>query len=201
MIRKIRNEFAHDLDIDSFSKLNPSLISGLKSLRVDIYKQFGEEEHKPKASLVEEYNAVAFFCIVGLDGYRENLSYLRSKIQKEEFIASLFKESMAENEAQLRAVMAERPINVEIRDGNRIETYSGGVVRIGGHRDASLDPTDVRSSSPPPPEDEVPSPQRLPRRSSAALLCRRFHLRQLPLILALAVRTLRHRSGLEPFLD
>ena len=107
MIRKIRNEFAHDLDMDSFSKLTPSLINGLKNLRIDIYKRFGEEERKPKASLGDEYNAVAFFCIVGLDAYREDFAYLRLRIQKAEFIAALFEESMVENKSQLQAVMAE----------------------------------------------------------------------------------------------
>jgi hypothetical protein len=85
MIRKIRNEFAHDLDMD---------------------RQFGEEERKPKASLVEEYNAVAFSCIVGLDAYRENLSYLRARIQKPVFIAALFEESMTENKSRLHTVIA-----------------------------------------------------------------------------------------------
>jgi hypothetical protein len=100
---KIRNEFAHDLEIDSFSKLIASLINGLKNLRVG-----------------------------------ENLAYLRSTIQKVEFITTLFEESMVENKSRLQAVMAEEPISVEIRDGNRIESYAGGLVNISADQGNSL---------------------------------------------------------------
>jgi hypothetical protein len=152
MIRKIRNEFAHDLDIGSFAQLKEDLIRDLTRLRIEIYRHSGADQTKPEPSLVEEYSAIAFFCIAGLDAYRENLAYLRSKIQTPKFIASLFEESTVENESELREVLEQEPISVEIRDGARIERYSRGVVRVSGGQDVTLDVKDILAPTRPPQE-------------------------------------------------
>jgi hypothetical protein len=129
IIRKIRNEFAHQLEIDSFKQLKESLVDPLKSLRSDVYGVLGEDQRKPLGTLLEEYNAAAFFCIAGLDFYRENVAYLRSSIERPAFIESLVKQSRAENEAELQAAFAEAPVKVEIHNGQRTEVYPKGVVR------------------------------------------------------------------------
>jgi hypothetical protein len=143
MIREIRNEFAHDLDILSFAQLKIDLIRGLTSLRIEIDQHSGADLSKPEPSLAEEYRAIAFFCIAGLDAYRENLAYLRSKIETPKFITSLFEESAAENESELREVLEQEPISVEIRDGARVEKYPRGVVRFSGGQDITLDVKDI----------------------------------------------------------
>ncbi len=130
VLRKIRNEFAHHLELDSFVQLQASLIAGLKNLRSEAYGVFGADERKPKATFLEEYKSVAFFCIVGLDAYQENLSYLRSYIERPEFVEALLKSSAAENETEMRAVLSHPPLSVELRDGHRIEKYPKGVVHI-----------------------------------------------------------------------
>jgi hypothetical protein len=130
LIRKIRNEFAHHLDLDAFSGLKPKFITDVINLRANVYGVFGVDERKPEATFLEEYKSLAFFCIVGLDAYRENLSFLRSYIETPEFIGALFKKSASENEDQMKAVLAKRPLSVEMRDGHRIENYEKGVVKI-----------------------------------------------------------------------
>lgn len=130
VIRKIRNEFAHHLEIESFSGLKADLTADLKNLRAAVYGVFGADQRKPLPSLPEEYKALAFVCIAGLDAYRENLAYLRAYIETPEFIDFLLKKCAAENEAEMRAVLAQKPISVEVLDGHTIETYAKGVVHI-----------------------------------------------------------------------
>ena len=130
VIRKIRNEFAHHLEIKAFTELKITLVSDLRNHRAAVYGVFGETGQKPKPSLLEEYKALAFFCIAGLDAYRENLAYLRAKIEDPDFIDSLVKKSEAENRAELDAILAQEPISVEVQDGNTIERYARGVVNI-----------------------------------------------------------------------
>jgi hypothetical protein len=130
IFRKIRNEFAHNLELDSFSTLKQSLISDLINLRREVFGIFGEDERKPKATFLDEYKSLAFYCVAGLDAYRENLSYLRAFIERPEFIDGLFRTCAAENEAEMKAVLSKPPISVEIQDGHRIERYEKGVVNI-----------------------------------------------------------------------
>ena len=130
ILRKIRNEFAHNLEMDSFSTLKKSLISDLTNLRNEVYGVFGKDEKKPKANFLDEYKSIAFFCVAGLDAYRENLSYLRSFIERPEIIDQLLKTSAAENDAEMKAVLSKPPISVEIQDGHRIESYEKGVINI-----------------------------------------------------------------------
>jgi hypothetical protein len=130
VIRKIRNEFAHHLKIQFFSELKAALIADLRNLRATVYGVFSENERKPKPSLLEEYKALAFFCIGGLDTYRENMAYLRAKIEDPDFIGSLFKKSEIENRAELEAILAQKPVSVEVLDGHTIERYGNGVVNI-----------------------------------------------------------------------
>jgi hypothetical protein len=132
VIRKIRNEFAHQLEIESLTGLKSSLTADLKNLRADVYGVLGADQRKPLPTLLEEYKALAFFCIAGLDAYRENLDYLRSHIETPEFMDALLKKCAADNEAEMRSVLAQKPISVEVIDGHTIETYAKGLVCIGG---------------------------------------------------------------------
>jgi hypothetical protein len=136
IIRKIRNEFAHNLNIVSFLEVKPALMTDLKNLRATAYGVGAE----PLATLVEEYRAVAFLCISGLDTYRENMTYLAEHISTPEFIEALYKKCDEENQAEIVAILAEEPISVEMVDGNKIETYSKGLVNIiGGEGSGPVD--------------------------------------------------------------
>ncbi len=139
IIRKVRNEFAHHLEIESFTQVENTIIAALKNLRAAVYGKFGKDERKPKPSLVEEYNALGFFCIAGLDAYCENLAYLRAYINTPEFIDSLMKKSAAQNEAEMQAVVAEGPITTETHNGYTVKKYAGGLVRISGEGGGTID--------------------------------------------------------------
>jgi hypothetical protein len=132
VIRKIRNEFAHNLDITSFSGVKPPLVGALKKLRADAFGALNDKLRGPKATLVEEYKDLAFFCISGLDAYRENMAYLAKQISTPEFVEALYRKSREENDAEMKAVLSQKPISVEIVDGHRVENYGKGVIAIAG---------------------------------------------------------------------
>lgn len=74
-LRKIRNEFAHNLDITSFTGIKESLTRALITQRANVYGAVADKLREPRSSLVEEFRAVAFFCISGLEAYRHNMDY------------------------------------------------------------------------------------------------------------------------------
>lgn len=151
VLRKIRNEFAHHLEMDSLAQLKASLNADLLNLRSEVYGVYGEDERKPKATILEEYKAVAFFCIVGLDAYQENLKYLRSHLESPEFVEGLIKSSAAENEAEMKAILSQPPLSVELRDGHRIEKYPKGVVHIiAGEGGGTIDLGEILKEKPMP---------------------------------------------------
>jgi hypothetical protein len=71
---------------------------------------------------------------------RENVLYLRSYIDRPEFMDGLIESFSAENEAELKDVLSQPLISVEFRDGQRIEKYAKGLVNIvGGEGDGTID--------------------------------------------------------------
>lgn len=128
IIRRIRNEFAHDLELESFSQLKGSLSNALMNLRADAFGHLGER--KPLATFGQEYEQLAFYCIAGLDTYRDSLSQLRSQIQKPEFVQSLSAQVVGESLAELNSIYGEGPVSVEYKDGQKYERFARGVVRI-----------------------------------------------------------------------
>jgi hypothetical protein len=149
IMRKIRNEFAHNLEITSFTQVKPALMVDLKNLRANIYGGVGDKFLEPLPTLVEEYKALAFVCITGLDAYRENMSYLAKHISTPDFIEALYKKSQGENEAELKVVLAEKPLSVEMVDGHRIERYGKGLVNIvGGEGSGVIDLGKVLNRNP-----------------------------------------------------
>jgi hypothetical protein len=130
LIRSIRNEFAHNLERETFAALPQSLQQKLVNLRAEIYSRFNHEERQPKDSLRAEFKALAFFAIAGLDTYCENLVVLRHQIAHRDFIEGLYNLVATENKASVQAVLATKPISVEIRDGLKVERYEKGVVNV-----------------------------------------------------------------------
>lgn len=130
LIRKIRNDFAHNLTISRFDELPENLRNDLRNLRAAIYADFGPDEKQPKASLRDEYHAMAFASIVGLDAYATNLAYLRRHIEDPAFTKTLYDAIRRENDDAMKRIMSRPPKSVEVRDGQRIEVYEGGLVNI-----------------------------------------------------------------------
>jgi hypothetical protein len=125
----VRNAFAHNLQIDSFERLETSLIQRVRELGITINPV---PTKPPGRTFTEDFKFLSFFCVVGLDSYSANLSYLRTHISTPEFVEALFEKNEAENLERLNAVTAKEPIKVQNLDGHIVKEYEGSVFTIDG---------------------------------------------------------------------
>lgn len=84
-IRKIRNDFAHDLSINEISSIKEDLIRVGNNLYDDVYRPY-KQTHTDKSTR-EIYNGIIHGCIVGLRSYRPNISLLRRLLNDAKFRA------------------------------------------------------------------------------------------------------------------
>jgi hypothetical protein len=81
-LRKIRNEFAHNLNIDKFDDLNEKVISKInQTVQLTTYEN-GRTDYD---TLEKKISSIEFHAIVGLDIYEPNLRLLSEQINSEEF--------------------------------------------------------------------------------------------------------------------
>jgi hypothetical protein len=125
-LRKIRNEFAHDLDCDQLERLDPRLKSALAQNVRELY----DKQASSYPSAREMFKALTFLAIVGYEDYRPNLAILREKIDDQVFSDQLQKESQKRLMAKIESMQSKAPTRVEEKQGFRYEYYEGGVVNI-----------------------------------------------------------------------
>jgi len=123
----IRNAFAHNLQIDSFDRLEGHLIQQVRELGSSVNPV---PNKPPGRTFIEDFKFLSFFCVVGLESYSANLSYLRAHISTPDFIDALFKKNEAENLDRMNAITAKEPIKVQIVDGHVVKQYEGNVFEI-----------------------------------------------------------------------
>ena len=135
ILRRFRNEFAHNLDIVTFEQCPDKLQNQLTTARSNAYARFGKDSAAALPSLNDEFKGLAFYCIVGLESYRENHKTLGAHLEEPDFVSRLTTQVRAEEETLMREILSKPPISVEERGHQRIERYEGGVVNIIGLRD------------------------------------------------------------------
>jgi hypothetical protein len=91
LIRKVRNEFAHDLNVETFSDCKESYVESLHRLAVET---FGDKD--PSRSHREAFRDVTFIALAGLQAYRSNFRKLRQKLTDLSVIEQWKKESVME---------------------------------------------------------------------------------------------------------
>jgi len=84
LIRNIRNEFAHNLELTELKQLSNKILNKLLVLRNELYKDKIEDNQ-----LAEAFKNISFYCIVGLDFYTPNITLLRSEFSSPPFIHRL----------------------------------------------------------------------------------------------------------------
>lgn len=82
-IRKVRNEFAHNLSIDSFSELNPSYLSSLRGR----LREFTKDQ--PEKSDAESFKGLVFLTALGIYGYNFHVEMLAKFLRDSSFIEAL----------------------------------------------------------------------------------------------------------------
>jgi hypothetical protein len=88
-IRQIRNEFAHNLEIEGIDGVKVDLIARAKALYNEVYEPY-KQTHDSK-TLREIFHGLAHWAIMGLRAYRPNVQALRLLINNSEFSTNLQK--------------------------------------------------------------------------------------------------------------
>ena len=130
-IRKVRNEFAHNLELERFDQFKTKSQTRMRGLWSCIYPWVGKDLASSGETLRSVFHGLAFFAIVGLDAYANNLAFLRKYISKPAVIDAMRRQVESENEKALQDIKARGPTSTELRNGLRIQRYPQGVVTIG----------------------------------------------------------------------
>ncbi len=84
VLRKIRNDFAHDLNMEDFEKISKGRKVVLKQLN-----QYFTKEYDNTSSAKKDFKRIAYIAIIQLRMYEPNVKILREKIQDPDFISEL----------------------------------------------------------------------------------------------------------------
>lgn len=123
-IRSVRNDFAHNLDLDSLGNIKKGRVDKLKMLYEEIY---GNSSGK---SVRELFDKVAFVAISGISAYRSNILALQELIQSEQVIEELEHKSMTKFNKKIEEIMRKGPEEIKTQDGLKIERFDKGVVKV-----------------------------------------------------------------------
>jgi len=124
-LRKIRNDFAHNLDIDSFEKIKQENKNALKEMYEYL---FGTSTSQGK-SIRKLFEKIAWFAITGIWAYKPNIAILREVIQSNDFLRELEKKSETKVNEIVKNILEDCK-KIEFKEDLKIERFSKGVVRI-----------------------------------------------------------------------
>jgi hypothetical protein len=125
-IRKIRNVFAHEFELESLEKIGQQD----KDRLISSYKEFNDEANLKSKPTRELFSRVAFFTIIGLSSYRLNVTMLREAIQSPKFVSNLEEESKKRDKEEIERITQKPPKEVEIKGGLRVERFEKGVTNV-----------------------------------------------------------------------
>jgi hypothetical protein len=91
LIRKVRNEFAHDFKVETFADCNKSHVQVLHQLAAET---FGDKD--PPRSPRDAFRDVTFLALAGFQSYRANFRKFRQKLDDRSLIEQWKKESVME---------------------------------------------------------------------------------------------------------
>lgn len=102
-VRKIRNEFAHNLEANKFEELEKKYLDSIKSY----YLNFHSSEKEKQESTKIKFKFNAFVAINGIRSYNESIKALKDKIDDEEFIKNIIEEKEKNQKADLKRATEE----------------------------------------------------------------------------------------------
>lgn len=125
IVRGIRNEFAHNLEIDHLDKISKSKKSTLDQLYKSIY---GKQE--VDLSLEKMFNGISFLAITGIRNYEPNFKILREKIDDSKFIEELSKICEERFISAIAEIRKEEPIEIKQENDLTIKRFKDGLTEI-----------------------------------------------------------------------
>jgi hypothetical protein len=106
-VRKIRNEFAHNLTIDHLDAVRADLLDRARTLYDEMYAPY-KDSHQGK-TLRQVFEKLVTGAITGLKLYRPNLNALRQRIDDPAFIDALQRDTERPSFEALRAPREDKP--------------------------------------------------------------------------------------------
>jgi hypothetical protein len=126
VIRRVRNELAHNIDCDKLEDIDRRLRDSMSSL---VRELFGEGT--PNSSSARAmFRALCFVVITGLQVFRTNVVILRETLDQGDLVEQLRKECHSRFMSRIETIRNEKPMRVEDKQGWRYSYYSHGVVDI-----------------------------------------------------------------------
>lgn len=126
LLRRVRNEFAHNVDCDKLENLKDSLKA---SLAQRVRECYGDA--KPySSSLHEMFKALTFLALVGLESYRVNVAILRERMDDGSLRSTLKLQSEQRHTDKVKSLSSQAPTKIVEKDGWRYKYFDLGVVAI-----------------------------------------------------------------------
>ena len=125
LIRRIRNDFAHDFETDSLAKCNRK---HREAMRKTVLEIFGENQLT--TSERDCFKTVTFLALAGLQAYRTNFRKLRAKLGDARIIDEWKMECHDEFVEKVKSVKSGAPVRIEERGGWRYTYYEEGLASI-----------------------------------------------------------------------
>jgi hypothetical protein len=124
-IRNIRNDFAHDLNKQSFESIKKNHLEFIKQLYLHI--DYTPDKNKTNKEIFDQ---VTWVAICGLDSYKSNIMKLAQKINEEVFISDLEKDSIKDMDDFINKDRTDKLVKIDIVDGVEYRYYEDGFVDI-----------------------------------------------------------------------
>jgi hypothetical protein len=115
-IRKVRNEFAHNLGLEIIDNLDQKILSNVIQCFSDLKSNSNIKSH------IGRFESIHFFTTGYLRSYEQNFRLLREKMDSEEFIDGLEKLNQERTFKSMDELIKKGPINI-IEKGGKIEEY------------------------------------------------------------------------------
>ncbi|MGA2904015.1 MAG: hypothetical protein ABSD98_09295 [Candidatus Korobacteraceae bacterium] len=125
LVRKIRNDFAHDFNTDDLAKCNAKHREAMRQTATEMYG-----EHRVLSSERDDFKSVTLLALVGLQAYRANFKKLRVKLSDPRVIEEWKKECHEELLEKVKGMQSGTPTRIEERNGWRCTHYEEGLVNI-----------------------------------------------------------------------
>lgn len=149
-VKNVRNDFAHDLDIDSLELISETNKKRLETYyrQSNRYKYYDRyyKNSEPK-SIRDSFHAVSYVAALGIRSYESNIITLREIIQSGKFLEKLELYNEIKVWKEHKESMQLGPIEIKVQNNQKVEIFQKGIAFIDPHENEikeTIDQLDVR---------------------------------------------------------
>jgi hypothetical protein len=126
LLRRVRNEFAHNIERDQLEQVEEGLRAAMAQR---VHELYGDQPPY-STSAREMFKALTFVALAGFQAYKSNLSILREKLEEGSLVGQLKEECHKRFISGIEATTGQSPLRIEERAGWRATYYDKGIVSI-----------------------------------------------------------------------